>query len=120
MTFHLDRFSVIDHFLQIFFADTDNRLFHPFLRAVAGKGGIRLFTDFQIKVTENVLQQAFRCMSLLQKLRNGGNFRNLFLQSINDLFIRKRHKLDDKSACLFYRIILIHEYAESHRGRHLL
>ena len=47
MAVYLDRLTVINHFLDVFLSNADQRLLDPALIAIAGKLSRKLFIDFQ-------------------------------------------------------------------------
>ena len=120
LAFYLNRLPVAYDVVQILSAQCRNRTGDALLGAVALECGIHRIVDLKPKLAENQLQDLFRCLPIFQHLRDGGNLRDLLLETIHHVVRCKRHQLDDKSSRLSDRPVRIHENTESDRRRHLL
>ena len=120
MAVQFDRLTVIYHALQFFFSQTDQYFSNPYFVAVTVETGRHFLIDFQIHITKQFFQQHFRCITLIQKFGNRSDLCQIFLQFLNHFFLCVRHQLHDKSTGLADSIILLHQYAKSYCGRHLL
>ena len=119
MTVQLYLFSFVYHVLQLFSSYTDQRFFHPVFVTVAVKLCGDGLIDLNIKAFQQCLQQRFGCMAFLQHCGDRSDIFQIFFQLTDHLFFRKRHELDDKTACLFHRIIFFHQNTKADRGGNL-
>ena len=74
MAFYFNGFPIRNHVSDFFASNADQRLFHPFLAAVAGKLNIPGFQELKIHSLQDKLQKPLRCNAFIQK----GGYRTYF------------------------------------------
>ena len=70
MAVHLNVLAFLDHLVEFFSSNADQRFFHTFSAAVAVELCGQCIIDLDIKTFQYFLKKAFRCMALLQKAGN--------------------------------------------------
>ena len=74
MAVHLNRLTVVDHFLNILSSDTDQCPLDPLFVALTAKSSRKTSSDLQPKLTKDIFKDHLRGIS---HIKQSGNRRNL-------------------------------------------
>ena len=109
-----------DHAVQLFGTEQNQCTPHAVFGTVTVKADRQTVGPFRVKAPEAFRKKVFRGHFILQHLRDGADFPQVFFETADNRLLRERHELQQKAAGAPDAAVRLHQHTEPDGGGNLL